>query len=316
MKTKYEGIIQNLLCIDGDFLEVIPIYKGYSDDLKYLLITKTGEKYLARITESNDIRVLNTKRTQYELMRELRQYSGLVPQVYQFWSDSASSCVMILAYVDGEDGEESLLPLSRENQYEIGYQAGEELRKLHQLAAPPSIPSWDFVKRKKYAWYCNEFEQNSLEAVGIELEFIYDFIKKHLSLIENTRSTFLHDDYHPGNLIIQDGHLNGIIDFNRCDWGDPIHDFYKVAIFTRNISIPFACGQIDGYHHGLVPHDFWERYALYCAMSIIPDIVWSAKYSHRTGSPDEREKSIHRNQIMYVDHDGFSSLIPRWYTGK
>jgi aminoglycoside phosphotransferase (APT) family kinase protein len=55
------------------------------------------------------------------------------------------------------------------------------------------------------------------------------FVEKNLPSIHTPRQTFLHDDYHPGNLIIQDKKLSGIIDFNRYDWGDPIHDFVNLG---------------------------------------------------------------------------------------
>lgn len=42
-----------------------------------------------------------------------------------------------------------------------------------------------------------------------------------------------------------------VIDFGGYDFGDPIHDFYNVAIFTIRISKPFAVGQVHGY--------FWRR---------------------------------------------------------
>ncbi|MFH0967790.1 MAG: aminoglycoside phosphotransferase family protein [Methanobacteriota archaeon] len=300
-----------------EFSEIIPISKGYSIDQKYLLIAAHGEKYLVRVTESDDFRVLTAKRDQFGLIRELRQYSSLVPEAYHFWiSDSVTSCVMILEYIDGDDGEESLNSLSRENQYEIGYQAGEELKKLHHLAAPPETPPWHLQKQRKYKWYCNSFQQMPPELAEVDPGVIDAVIKKYLHHMKDTSQTFQHDDYHPANLIIRNGRMSGIIDFNRCDWGDPIHDFYKVAYFTRSISIPFAKGQIDGYYQGSVPPDFWERYILYCAMSIIPDLVWSGRYADRTGSQSELEKSIQRIRIIYEDHNGFSSTIPRWYTKR
>jgi aminoglycoside phosphotransferase (APT) family kinase protein len=144
------------------------------------------------------------------------------------------------------------------------------------------------------------------------LNQIQQFITKYVHLMEGVRQTFQHDDYHPANLIIRDGHLNGIIDFSRCDWGDPIHDFYKVALFTRNVRISFARGQVDGYCNGSPSYDFWNKYALYCAMGIIPDLVWSGKQSNLTES-DELKHSFRRVQTMIGDHEGFSRIIPAWY---
>jgi len=301
-----------------DFSEIIPITKGYSPDLKYLMIAKNGKKYLVRITESDDIKELTSRRDQFSLMKELREYSPLVPETYHFFMvDNPGSCVMILGYIEGVDGEEGLGRLSEEDQYRIGYQAGRELKKLHQYPAPSDYKPWDILKQRKHERYRAWFARDPILPEGIDLDVVEQFISDHIHLMKNTESVFQHDDYHPANLIIQNGCLKGIIDFNRCDWGDPIHDFYKVALFTRNISIPFSRGQIDGYYNGSVPPDFWDRYALYCAMSFIPDLVWSGKIDlmnvQRTQPTSELKKSVQRLRTIYEDHEGFSRVIPRWY---
>jgi len=297
-----------------DFVDISPISKGYSSDLKYLLITTSGRKYLARITTSDESRVLKTREDQYNLMKKLRQYSMLVPEPHHYKiADDGLSCLMILDYIDGEDGEEALSLMSSEDQYRVGYQAGKELKRLHQFPAPPDIASWHMMKKRKYEWYCAEFLRNPVKAADINLDAIQQYVSDHLRLMEGIRQTFQHDDYHPANLIFQNMQLKGIIDFNRSDWGDPIHDFYKVALFTRHISVPFARGQVDGYWSGNIPLDFWRRYTLYCAMSIVPDLVWSGRHSRQTGS-DELDHSIRRIQAMVKDHEGFSRIVPRWYS--
>jgi len=297
-----------------DFYDIIPITGGYSGDKKYLCRTKTGEKKIIRVTISDDPNVLISGKKQFELIQQLRHYSSLVPKPYDFLiSDDHGFALMILEYIDGEDGEVSLKALNADLQYEIGYRAGVELKNLHQLVAPPDYPSWSFLKWRKYEWYWNEYQKNPLDSPIFNLNAIDSFIRKHQYLINNVCSTFQHDDFHPANLIIRNGHLNGIIDFNRCDYGDPIHDFYKVAFFSRNISIPFSRGQVDGYFLGTIPADFWIKYTFYVAMSIISDLVWSDKYDRRTGSCQELRKSIHRISTICQDHDECRSVIPGWY---
>ncbi|KQC05247.1 MAG: hypothetical protein APR53_08200 [Methanoculleus sp. SDB] len=101
--------------------------------------------------------------------------------------------------------------------------------------------------------------------------------------------------------------------FRHHDWGDPIHDFVKLAYFSRAVSIPFAAGQIDGYTGGEVPASFWNKYALYAAMSIIPDVVWSHWYAETAGSPEQVDYMWERVERVSRDHDGFTEDIPRWY---
>jgi aminoglycoside phosphotransferase (APT) family kinase protein len=139
------------------------------------------------------------------------------------------------------------------------------------------------------------------------------FVEKNLPSIHTPRQTFLHDDYHPGNLIIQDKKLSGIIDFNRYDWGDPIHDFVKLGYFSRAVSIPFSAGQVDGYHGGSPPPEFWQRYSLYCAMTLVADVLWSALYEEQGGVAGEMNRALQRDSMVIADHDQFTSAVPGWY---
>jgi aminoglycoside phosphotransferase (APT) family kinase protein len=99
----------------------------------------------------------------------------------------------------------------------------------------------------------------------------------------------------------------GAIDYNRYDWGDPIHDFLKIAYFSREVSIPFSIGQIDGYFDGNVPVHFWKLYALYTALIICPSISWTIQVV-----PDQLESMLNRIRVILNDHQNFESVIPSW----
>jgi len=300
-----------------DVLHIKPINKGYSYDEKYLLTAKTGKQFLVRITKSDDPRVLTGRKEMYNLMERLTRYSSLVPRSRACWvSFDTYSCIMIHEYMEGVDGEESLHQYSPYIQYEIGYHAGIELKKLHQLAAPATLPSWYERKKQKHERYCDVCDQEHLAPEELDLEPVHRYIAENIHLMKEVSQTFQHDDYHPANLIINNGKLTGIIDFNRYDWGDPIHDFYKLAYFSCNISVPFSRGQIDGYFKGDIPQDFWKRYALYNAMSIIPSIVWFSRMASRKEFRNELKKAIIYIRTLIDDHQGFAKVIPGWYSGS
>ncbi|MCY9549947.1 aminoglycoside phosphotransferase family protein [Lysinibacillus xylanilyticus] len=140
-------------------------------------------------------------------------------------------------------------------------------------------------------------------------EKILQFIDNHMLLMENRPNIFQHDDHHPSNLIAQEGKLKGIIDFGRYDWGDPIHEFLKIGIFTRNISVPFSIGQIKGYFNGKEPSDeFWTLYSLYLAMCVFSTIVWTLKTI-----PEDMDNMRNKINIFLVDHQYFKNVKPSGY---
>lgn len=214
---------------------------------------------------------------------------------------------MILSYLPGEDAEVGLNGLTNEEQYAAGYLAGKELKKLHMFEAPSDIPAWYDQKMKKSDNYLNELKEIEMEEkIKIELEH---YIMNNEYLIKGRRTTFLHDDFHPSNLLIHNKRFSGIIDFQRMEWGDPIHDLTKLGFFSVQASVEFSCGIVDGYHDGsTVPHSFWELYTLYSAMHIISSLVWGNRHSSTIF-----KKMLRYSLNVLHDHNNFTEIIPKWY---
>ena len=136
---------------------------------------------------------------------------------------------------------------------------------------------------------------------------ILAYINEEMEQMCNTKNVFQHDDFHVGNIIINNRQYNGIIDFNRMDWGDYVHDFVKLGWFSRYVSEAFANGQILGYFDYLIPDYFWRRYSLYMAMSIFSTIAWYLKYFPKLIS--EIKKNL---DMVITDHNYFKRYKPKW----
>lgn len=310
----FETIRERIFAGTG-YTQVTKVAKGYSFDHKYLLEGGYGGDYLLRITPMTPMVELARKEEEYHLIEDAGRYSSCVPRAYSFGvSRDESLCYMLLDYMHGRDGEEAIPGLSRDEQYRLGVDCGKELLNLHLMRAPRTIGPWQERYAAKYARKCAIFDEMRISTGRIDMEHLAVYIAENDRYLACPEQSFLHDDYHPANLIVQDGRLHGIIDFNRHDWGDPLHDFVKLAYFSRAVSIPFAAGQIDGYTGGAVSAAFWKKYALYAAMTIIPDIVWSHWYAEKTGSPEQVALMWERVERVSFDHAGFTSATPQWYS--
>ena len=60
--------------------------------------------------------------------------------------------------------------------------------------------------------------------------WVQRYIETNISLLLESEGRFQHDDYHPDNLVVREGELQGVIDVDKCEWGDPVEDFYKVPL--------------------------------------------------------------------------------------
>ena len=275
--------------------------KGFSEDRKYILWENGEPTYLLR---TSGIDKLLRRRREFELLSTLHERGIRCSPPLEFGVDEPSQlCYTLLGYIPGESGADAIPMLPDSTQYEIGMDAGQELWALHQLKHPIGDFDWFEARVAKYKSKVAQAREHGLTFRGEAS--IQRYIETNISLLRESEVRFQHDDYHPANLIIREGALQGVIDFNRCDWGDPVEDFYKVPWFTTTISTPFARGQVEGYLGVASPDRFWERYNLLVALNLHGSLV----YAHHEGMdwwPERLDRIV-------SEHDFQAGGPPRWF---
>lgn len=284
--------------------KVTQIDKGFSSDTKYLIDMPVGNDKLLLRTFS--LEQFDVKKIESTILQEMQRLGVACPKPIAI-GQTEEFGYMIVTYIDGSDGESEILTTSEKEQFSIGYKAGMELRKMHQLEAPKHIDSWYRRKTEKHKRYMKAYL-----SCGVKIEQdekIIDFIDTNLHLMKPRPNRFQHDDFHLSNLILHNQQFVGVIDFERYDWGDPIHEFLKIGIFSRGISIPFSIGQIKGYFNGAEPdEDFWRLYSLYLAMCVFSSVVWTLNTF-----PEDMDNALDKIYTFLDDHDYFIDIKPKWY---
>jgi aminoglycoside phosphotransferase (APT) family kinase protein len=285
-----------------DAKSIQQLTKGFSNDQKFVI----DDKYLIRLFPLEDA---DDRKKEFETITMLSSVSDFVPEAIEFGVQQALGLTyMVLTYLPGKDGEEALSSLTEKEQYHVGFQAGKELKKLHEYPAPEGTEPWNIHKKRKSDRYIEELKLlEDLDTVVVSK--LISFIKSNEHLMDGRPNRFQHDDFHPFNLIVKDKEFNGFIDFQRMDWGDPIHDLQKLGFFGVKVSVPFSIGAIDGYNGGEeISKDFWQLFALYSAMHAVSSFVWGKKMG------DEQYDLLSRYAMDVLrDHDNFKENIPRWY---
>ncbi|UVI29498.1 phosphotransferase family protein [Paenibacillus spongiae] len=282
------------------------IHKGFSFDEKFLLFE--GESRQPQyVLRTSGLQQMDRKRSEYDLIHRVHNMGVKTSEPIAFGTvESLDICYMLLRFVVGEDGTDVLSALSAGEQYQIGSEAGRELRIMHELPAPAGMEPWHVRRQAKH-----EKQYLAYRNCGVRLseeEAIVSYIEENLPLMKGRPDRFQHDDFHPSNLLIHNRSYAGVIDYNRYDWGDPYHDFLKVAYFSREVSVPFSIGQIDGYFGGKVPERFWKLYALYTALIVFPTVTWTLQVV-----PEQLESMLERIRVVLDDHRNFESAVPAWY---
>ncbi|EJQ30089.1 aminoglycoside phosphotransferase family protein [Bacillus cereus] len=285
-------------------LKATVISKGFSFDEKYKIELESGASYFIKVCDSS---YFERKQEEYEYMQQLDSLHIPMPKLIHFISlTKFNKCVQVFEWIDGLDGEDILRTLSTEEQYRAGKKAGEVLKNIHLVEKEDKSNSWEMSIWSKYERYLEALKEYEVDF--FHLNTVIDFVGNHKDLLKNRPIVFLHDDFHPANIMIDQNEFRAVIDFARFDIGDPIHDFHKVALFTTNISKPFAIGQVHGYCGGEPDLHFWKLYSLYAAMIFPADIVWTNR-----STPYLLDDMKERLNGILEDHNHFSSYIPKWY---
>lgn len=288
----------------SEWVTIEKINKGWSTDKKYYIENNINEKFLLRISDFN---VYDTKKKEFESMKEVYKLGINMSKPIDFGICGDGKYVYsLLSWIDGQSANEVIKKFSYKEQYKLGVEAGKILRKMHAIPAPIGQEDWEERMIKKISRHLIRYEECGIKVLNDE--FAIKHINKNLHLLKNRSQKYQHGDFHIGNLIITPNNTLGVIDFNRWDYGDTVEDFYKMVLFSRELSIPFATGQINGYYENDIPKDFFDILSLYVADVILFSIVWAIPFGK-----DDVDGMIKRAEMILADYDNFNLTIPKWF---
>lgn len=280
-----------------------PITSGFSGDRTFLVAT-SSEKLVLKLS---DIRKYASLKRKASVLRKLKDRGVLCSEVMEIGMSAEQSCTFrIFPFIEGENARASIHRLTNEEQYEIGRRAGRDLSLIHTYHAPAHEAPWGEKVMAKHERYIHAYQSSGV-AFSHD-QFVLDFIQSHADAVKGRPHQFQHDDFHLGNILLQGNQYAGVIDFDQSDFGDPIHDFYKLSLFSREISIPFSAGQVDHYLSKQGTKDFWLLFSIYTAMSCFSSIVWTLSYD-----PGHVKDMVNRVDRILKDHKRFTQLQPVWY---
>ena len=297
----HDRIISLIPELNGGTLKKIT--KGYSFDLKY--VTKmNGKNVLLRLY---DVSIREHVQEKIEKMRAFFKMGVRCQQVLAYGEVLEESfCYTIFSFIEGQDGEVAIPSLTEDEQYTVGYEAGGDLWKMHQLSIESSKEKYMTFVEKKFEKAVERYCM--LEKRIPQDGTIINYVRDNIQLIGESGFVYAHHDFHAGNLIIRDKKYVGVIDFNRCGVNTAFSEFDKLEMFSTRLSIPFSKGMIDGYFKGKIPDRFWQIRSVHMAQVIIFHMNWATDYF-----PEDlphAEGLVHYILDMY---DGFTRHLPKWY---
>ncbi|TKH41526.1 phosphotransferase family protein [Paenibacillus terrae] len=280
------------------------VHKGWSKDKKYDIKTKDNRELLLRVS---DISQFEKKKWEFESVKKLDHLKGiLMSRPLDFGiCNHGESVYSLFTWIKGEDAEKMIPALNANDQYQLGVQAGEILRKMHDIPAEPNQVPWAEYYNAKINRYITNYIACGIPFRGADQAL--RFIEQNRHLLEDRPQTFQHGDYHVGNMVVSKSGELGIIDFNRLDYGDPWEEFNRIT-WCAGVSPLFASGRIHGYFNHHVPDLFFRLMALYIASNQLSSIHWAIPFGQ-----EEVDDMVHRAELVLDAYDEFQTYIPKWY---
>lgn len=276
---------------------------GWSSDEKYHVTDVSGKQYLVRFSKKES---LEQKKQEFRIIQKMNTLDFTMSQVVEVgYSEELDKIYMVFTWVEGEMLSQRILNMSEEKQYLLGKEAGEMLKKIHEIPVEcMDLPQNSLVDKKirqlkAYTECLNRVEKD---------EYAISYIMENVGLLKQEKIVYKHGDFHMGNLIFMPNGKIGVIDFNRIDCGEAYEEFQKIQLFEVEVSIPFSIGKLKGYFGGEIPKEFWQLQKWYVAHSSLFSIKWAEQFGQK-----EVDGMIERYRMAAKDYDNFRLLIPRWY---
>ena len=284
--------------------QVREISYGWSGERKFHIRRKNGGDLLLRAAPADKyekMRVIHEAMlplSALELRASRAVDCGCLPEEDIAWT--------LLTYIDGEDAEGALADLPDEEQYRLGFESGQMLRRIHSVPAPASRPAWDEFFNAKIDKKRRRWHDVGYEMAGAQQAF--DYIDSNRHLLSGRPQSLQHGDYHCGNMVVTpDGHI-GAIDFNRLDHGDPWEEFNRIVWDVR-ASRAFARGRVDGYFAPEKPPElFWQLLALYVTNDQVSALPWAVAFGE-----GELEIAKANFEAVLSWYEGYTRIVPTWY---
>lgn len=205
--------------------------------------------------------------------------------------------------------ETVLTTLSEDEQYSVGFEAGKILRRIHSV----EVRETDLLNGNWKDRYSKFIDQGikSFQASKIQVkdsDFLINYYIENQSCLDSRPLSYIHGDYHPGNLMYNESKLSVI------DWEIHLFDYcadpwWEVLYHFPNPT--YSNGLLNGYFDREPSKEFWKVYSIYAAITAVSSITWA--YYMCPEALDEKIKFC-SDVVEWFDY--MKNTIPTWYKKK
>lgn len=246
--------------------------------------------------------VFKTSKTNFSEAAKLARAKliRLVPKIHLSGSFFVLDCeyyYLMVDYVQGEELWSAAHNLSDDCKYGIGKEIALFLDELHQIRAEaydighyiPTVPGWKKTWKEGHLEYA-AILQNGLSEKDLGAECraavlkAFEYIYANIGCLEyQAGARLLHNDFHPKNIIVNEGRVAGVIDWECSQFGEA--DFELSRLFDwcvypedylsggRNLEVLLR-GVLENLHSVSGVPCLAERLTIYQLEHELNQLIW------------------------------------------
>ncbi|MDP5275780.1 phosphotransferase [Chengkuizengella axinellae] len=273
-------------------LQIDSVPESYSSIVSKLLLTK-GEKVILKISHN--------KRKYHREMNTLKLLKGTlnVPHLLDTFEDE--EYVMLLSYIDG-------LPPQGAINRKLAFEFGENLAKIHSVSLDyyGDINQTNTEDNKKVLWadVINEHFTLWIEDTESYLDRklhnkCVKFINEKMKLLtKNVNPVVCHYDFRPGNILVQDDHVVGVIDFESSRGGQAEVDFTQMKKYVWERYEGTEESFLSGYKSVRSLPDLENLLPFYEFYNAFGSIAWAIRRGY-FNSPEMVTENVNKLNSMF-----------------
>jgi len=206
----------------------------------YVITLSGGKKVVLKVGPYTDVRLMHHEKnmmyTEVTVLQKMKNYTSIeVPEMYYYDASNTefNGEYFFMEYLDGDNLADVRDALSKPAQAAIDEELGRNNRALNDIIGS-SFGYYGRLKKRKDNW-AEAFRDMMKDAMddaryhGVQLPRGYDedilgqLLEQDKDLFAEVKEPRLvHCDLWDGNVFIKNGRVQGIIDWERCLWGDPL----------------------------------------------------------------------------------------------
>lgn len=287
------------------WVKISEITEGDSGDRKFYVKNNESERFFLRIADTN---LYDRKKNEFEHLRAANAMGAAVPKPVGFGlCSNGKSLYLQTRWIYGRQGAIGLKELHPFKQYELGMEAGLNLKLIHHCAIPKKPPlMWEKIQLKRCRQTLDAY-QLCRSKIAYEQKII-SLVEDNLHLLASRPQKLLHGGFHTENMVLSYENSLSLIDFDRWQYGDPIFDLANVLTRIRHVSLAYATGILDCYFAFGIRDQDLRLMNLYAAVDLIEQLI-----AARTESADKIRQILDQIQSFMRELQGCRNICPSWY---